>query len=107
MSLFQCENCGCVENTALSSQGHAGIFAEFFDWSKIPHLEGKRVCSACGPTHYKDGSPSAYGGGRWHEKFDRVYLPKGMFITNRVGNLEHKETGEENYTQYLLSEEEK
>ena len=25
MSLFQCENCGCVENTALALQGTKGV----------------------------------------------------------------------------------
>lgn len=100
MSLFQCEVCGCCENTALSSQGCYGIFENFFDWSYAPERRGKRLCSACAPIKYKDGEPTEYG--QWHRVFPRVFLPKGMFFTNKVGNLEHKETGSENFSQYAL-----
>ncbi|MGL4754613.1 MAG: hypothetical protein ACRCXB_19735 [Aeromonadaceae bacterium] len=99
MSLFQCENCGCCENTALSAQGFAPM-ARLFDWSSAPQLNGKLLCSACGPTHYNDGSVTKYG--KWHNAFPRVFLPKGMFITNRVGNLAHKETGEEDFRKYEI-----
>lgn len=100
MSLFQCENCGCCENTALSSQGFIGIFADFFDWSYAPERKGMKLCSACGPVKYRDGKQSEYG--RWHGKFDRVFLPKGEFFTNKVGNLEHKETGVDDFRAYAL-----
>lgn len=100
MSLFQCENCGCCENTALSSQGFNGIFADFFDWSYAPEREGMRLCSACGPVKYRDGEPSEYG--VWHGEFSRVYLPKGEFVTNDRGNLEHKETGSEDIHHFAV-----
>lgn len=100
MSLFQCENCDCVENTALSSQGFAGSFAKYFDWSYSPELEGKKLCSACGPTHYSDGEKTKYG--KWHKRFPREFLPLGMFVTNKVGNLAHKETGSEDYRPYII-----
>lgn len=74
--------------------------AKLFDWSGMPHLKGKLLCSACGPTHYNDGSQTNYG--RWHNRFPRTYLPKGMFHTNRVGNLEHNETGSTNLSLYAL-----
>lgn len=35
MSLFQCEVCGCCENTALSCQGFHWM-ADLFDWSYAP-----------------------------------------------------------------------
>lgn len=100
MSLFQCENCGCCENTALSSQGCKGWFEKAFDWSYAPERKGLLLCSACAPTHYRDGSSTRFG--EWHNVFPRVYLPKGMFFTNGVGNLEHKETGSDKYIQYAL-----
>lgn len=100
MSLFQCENCGCCENTALASQGCKGAFEEFFDWSYAPERKGLLLCSACAPTHYSDGSQTRYG--EWHKVFPRVYLPKGVFFTNRMGNLEHKETGSDKYHEYAL-----
>ena len=100
MSLFQCEVCGCGENTALSMQGCDGYAATFFDWSGFEGHKGKKLCSACAPTNYKDGKPS--GLGVWHGQFPRRYLPMGMFKTAQNGNLEHKETGEQNIDPYVL-----
>lgn len=100
MSLFQCDNCGCVENTALSSQGFIGIFEDFFDWSYAPERRGMRLCSACGPTHYSDGQLTKYG--KWHNVFSREYLPVGMFETNAKGNLSHKENGDDDYRKYII-----
>lgn len=100
MSLFQCENCGCCENTALSSQGFRHLFSDYFDWEYAPERKGRVLCSACGPVKYRDGTPTEYG--KWHNKFPRVFLPKGEFITNRVGNLEHRETGSEDYRSFAL-----
>ncbi|MBU9200273.1 hypothetical protein KTD31_02485 [Burkholderia multivorans] len=100
MSLFQCHSCGCCENTATSNQGFS-MFPESFDWSGKEALKGFRLCSACGPTRFKDGT--ATGGGKWHDVFARVFLPKGMFKTNKRGNLEHIETGSEDYRSYALA----
>lgn len=83
MSLFQCYNCGCVENTAPSSQGFAQ--PQYFDWTGIEHLAGKRICSDCGPTKYRSGNPrriSSY-------QIVRKYYPHNTLITNKVGNVEH------------------
>lgn len=99
MSLFQCENCGCCENTALASQGFVAL-SECFDWTGMEEKRGMRLCSACGPTKYADGEPTEYG--EWHGRFDRVYLPKGMFRTARNGNLEHVETGDQEYRKYAV-----
>lgn len=99
MSLFQCEVCGCCENTALSWQGFR-MFSDELDWNYAPEREGKLLCSACGPKHFKNGEPTNCG--RWHDKFERVFLPLGMFVTNCRGNLAHAETGDENYRAYAL-----
>lgn len=101
MSLFQCEKCGCVENTALSSQGFNGFFEKLYDWSYAPERKGMKLCSACGPVKYSDGEDTEYGG--WHNVFPRVYLPVGKFKTNREGNLEHVETGETDYQPYVIT----
>jgi hypothetical protein len=100
LSLFQCENCGCCENTAVSHQGCYGYFAKSLDWSEFPDREGKRVCSACAPKTFKNGEST--GLGKWHNKFKRIFLPKGMFKTNQVGNLEHVETGSERFREYEI-----
>lgn len=104
MSLFQCENCGCVENTALSCQGCIGFAESFFDWSGFEGRKGKKLCSVCGPTKMFDGTPS--GLGAWHDQFKRVMLEPGTFKTNSVGNLEHIETGDTDFKKYELASKE-
>lgn len=50
MSIFVCEECGCIENTALSSF-----------WMRNGNgRTGQALCSACDPTI-----------GRWHGMFPR------------------------------------
>lgn len=99
MSLFQCESCGCAENTALSFQG-SRPYQEGFDWTGKEELKGKMLCSACGPTHFQDGS--AVGRlGRWHGQFSRVYLELGKWHTNREGNLENA-NGDTNYWDFAI-----
>jgi hypothetical protein len=87
MSLYQCENCGCAENTALSNY-----------WWEHVYKKGKKLCSACSETGYK---PKV-----WHGQFPRVFLPKGMFETDAQGNLRHKQTGETDFRKYALPAEE-
>lgn len=101
MSLYQCEHCGCCENTALGCYWSAKVEPELFDWAGVEGRRGKYLCSACGPSKYSDGAPTKYG--KWHGQFDRVFLPMGMFKTNRIGNLEHIETGSENWRQYAIA----
>jgi hypothetical protein len=98
MSLFQCQVCGCCENTALASQGCDGYAMTFFNWTGIEDRKGKKLCSACAPTRYGDGAPTKFG--VWHGRFARVFLPMGMFRTARNGNLEHVETGDEDFRKY-------
>lgn len=100
MSLFQCQHCGCCENTALSSQGFLPL-GEYFDWSYAPDREGLLLCSVCGPVAYRDGTPTEYGG-QWHGRFPRVFLPLGQFRTASNGNLEHIETGDQDYSKYAV-----
>lgn len=91
MSLFQCYECGCRENTATCNF-----------WSNMPAecqwrgVETKpwMLCSACDPEI-----------GQWHDQFPRLYLPKGMFVTNQRGNLVHRETGDENVKAYAIEQE--
>jgi len=100
MSLFQCDNCGCVENTALAAQSYPEVFAELFDWTGIEEKKAMKLCSACGPTTYSDGTPTEYG--KWHGQFDQTFLPKGKFKTSRNGNLEHIATGDQNYSKWKV-----
>jgi hypothetical protein len=106
VSLYQCERCGCCENTALGHYWAAGHIDHLFDWTGIEDRKGLKLCSACMPTHYRDGKPLEAKGGGWHGQFPRVFLPKGKFRTSKVGNLEHIETGSENFRQFALEGEE-
>jgi hypothetical protein len=77
MSIYQCEICGCAENTALGWYWYTKNAGKQF--------EGKKLCSACAPTHYLNGL--ATGLGDWHEKFERIYYPIGTMKTDDEGNL--------------------
>jgi len=101
VSLFQCQQCGCCENTALSGQGCDGFAESFYDWTGFEDRKGKKLCSACAPTRYEDGTPTAFG--RWHGQFPRVFLPCGMFRTARNGNLEHVETGDQDFRKHAIT----
>lgn len=66
MALYVCENCHCIENTALG-QWHMrndGILPESH--------EGKALCSECAATEYADGSPAFSG--KWHGKFQKQHV---------------------------------
>ena len=101
MSLFQCGQCGCAENTALSSQGCCGFSERFFDWVGFEDRKGKMLCSACAPIRYSDGKRTDFG--VWHRQFKRVYLPMGEFRTAKNGNLERIDNGDQDFRKYALS----
>jgi len=76
MSLFQCYECGCRENTATSNFWSR----QEGPWRELPS-QPWMLCSACDPEI-----------GKWHGRFERVYLAKGEFVTDRRGNLASKES---------------
>jgi len=84
MSLFQCDNCGCKENTALACT-YSWICPEAYDWTGMETRRGQKLCSACLPTKFEDGTDSGHG--KWHGEFERVYLEKGQYHTDLQGNL--------------------
>lgn len=100
MSLFQCDVFGCIDNTACAALGFA-VMQDHFDWTDIPGKRGKMLCSACGPEKFADGKPTAYG--KWHNRFEQNFLPMHMFKTSKNGSLEHINTGDQDYSKYLIS----
>jgi hypothetical protein len=74
MSLYRCESCGCVENTA------TGFFYGREDAQWPEGYRGRALCSACGPTHACDGTPTEFG--TWHGRFARRSAI-GMLIDQR------------------------
>ncbi|WP_437881066.1 hypothetical protein [Pseudomonas sp. LRF_L74] len=88
MSLFQCYECGCRENTATCNFWSRSTG----QWRGV-QSQPWMLCSACDPDIAK-----------WHDQFPRVFLPKGMFVCNERGNLAHKDTGDENARAYSINE---
>lgn len=101
MAIYQCEWCGCKEN---STKGNLNTWhmPDMYSWAGIEDRKGMKLCSACSPIYYSDGKPCSKFNGQWHGCFERVFLPKGMFVTNGEGNLMHKETKDTNYYQYRI-----
>jgi hypothetical protein len=87
MSIFQCDKCGCAENTALVwyPRGTALDGAD---------NEPRTLCSACAPLEYPDGTATGHTG-EWHGRFPRRYYPKGAMGTGPDGNLCHRTSGRE------------
>lgn len=89
MSLYQCQRCGCIENTAC---GHyhcrtTDLFTDF-----LPGTEkGMKLCSECGPRKYASGKPTEYG--KWHNHFEKAYYPLGSLVTDNNGNIRFKDNG--------------
>jgi hypothetical protein len=75
MGLFRCEECGCVENTAL------GLWWSRNDASIWPagHV-CRALCSECAPSVFSDGKPSGYG--VWHGRFAKRSAD-GMLIDDQ------------------------
>ena len=118
MSLFQCDKCGCVENTACSDGGYMIKYLitkerkpeVYKSYKKVLGLteedEFGKYCCVCNPVWFADNRQYGIGENpnkkEWHNKFERIFLPKGEWITNKVGNLEHKITGEQDYYKYVI-----
>lgn len=81
MSLYQCEECGCIENTACGWYW----YTEHTD----PRYAGRKLCSACGPTHFSDGGRNSKCG-KWHGEFERKFYPLGTMETDEYGNIRPK-----------------
>lgn len=76
MSLFVCDECNSVENTAIGIYWGRKLL-KFADESK----NGKGLCSACAPTHFSDGSPTNLG--TWHDYFERKQWDGKREVINR------------------------
>lgn len=100
MSLFQCQWCGRVENTALSSQGYVGIVQNCFNWTEYEQRKGLKLCSHCGPFMYTNGRYVFR-----KEELSLIYLPMGQFETDNQGNLFHTESQSTDVMKYRLEPE--
>lgn len=81
MSIYQCEECGCIENSALGHY-HCRGQGMYRDKTKDP----KKLCSACGPVEFKSGEIDP-GHGKWHDRFKRRFFPKNSLYTDNEGNV--------------------
>lgn len=129
MSLFQCDRCGCLENTSCTGGYWTMKLVEDYpevaaSYRKVlglaPDEPFGAYCSVCDPAwfdarghygigprpkQYKDSMGIGDGEGKWHGKFERIFLPKGKFHTNDDGNLAHIETLDTDIDKYVLPEE--
>lgn len=97
MSLFQCEECGCVDNSATSMfnvRNNKRLTPEEF--------LGRELCCVCGPQTFASGEPISKINGEWHNLFERTFLPKGEWVEDGTGDLTHKDTGETDYLQHEI-----
>jgi len=120
MSLFQCSKCGCVENTAASDGGYLIKYLvtkeqhpeAYASYKKVLGLKDNepfgQYCCVCNPIWFDKGN---YGIGecptskQWHDRFDRMFLKKGKWITDRYGNLAHIDSGETDFKKYAKEKE--
>lgn len=77
MSLFVCDTCHAIENTATGAYWCPDLFPEPF--------KGKRLCSECSSPVFNDGSPNREGG-KWHGQFEKRIATKALL--NQMG-IEH------------------
>lgn len=77
MGVFVCDNCNCVENTALGHYWGRGTI-KFKDSSK----NGKALCSACTPKEFDDGSKDERFG-QWHGHFPKIEWDGKREVKNR------------------------
>lgn len=101
MSLFQCDKCGVIENTALAEGGHL-----MFMWRDEPEdIQAEwrnrlglkagepfgKYCCVCNPIWYT--AKGAFGRGenpnprKWHGRFPQEFHPVGTMKTDRNGNI--------------------
>ena len=69
MSLFICEKCHCIENTAFGWYWCRYIGKEPWFGSEYKDLEGKALCSECAPPQFAEGKQTGFG--KWHGRFEK------------------------------------
>lgn len=67
MSIYVCDRCHTIENSALGMFNRARAHKR---WFGDAIQEGEKLCSSCAPSHFVDGSPNRKGG-KWHDAFNR------------------------------------
>jgi len=88
MSLYQCEKCGCIENTALGFYWVRG-------WSSWPEeFKDKALCSECGPTTFSDGGKTKWG--KWHGEFTKTCCSIGTLEADGNGGMRPKRNDSSN-----------
>lgn len=97
MSLFICDNCGCVENTAFGnwwirdSNHELDVNPE----TNKPFPDGMALCSACAPDKYADGKYRHIGRDNkprvkgWHNQFARRLWDGVTEVENPMEYLEY------------------
>jgi len=61
MPIFMCEQCGCIENTAISNYWTRGDYRSERDGEQSGEVDDRALCSECDPETKK-----------WHGRFDKT-----------------------------------
>lgn len=119
MSLFQCDNCGCVENTACTGGYHmkwkddrmpADVAQSYRkELGLAADEEFGNYCCVCSPVWFTDEGEYGLGPipkdkitkedkwgdalGVWHGKFPREFWKKGTLFTDQQGNVSLRKRG--------------
>lgn len=83
MSLFVCDICGAIENTALGWYWQKDI--KTWRW-KDAAKNGKGLCSECTPTEFADGSLNDMGG-TWHGQFPKRVATETLLLEIGLKNF--------------------
>lgn len=90
MSIFQCEKCGCLENTTrgLYHTRNMDLYSNYQEGTE----KGMKLCACCAPLNYSDGVKTEFG--QWHGRFSRVFYKVNSLYTDGEGNVRNKDTDE-------------
>lgn len=79
MSMFVCDECGCIDNSALGGNWH-----NRFQNTKlfIGIKDNVALCAACTPATFKSGAPTK-AGGVWHNQFPQKPWDGKAIVSNR------------------------
>jgi hypothetical protein len=99
MAMYICENCGCVENTALGNWWVRDTNNRLAvnPVTNKPFPNGMALCSACAPDKfvdgkyrhiYRDNKPRTQG---WHNQFNRQLWDGSTKVENPMDYTEYNQ----------------
>lgn len=89
MSIFICEKCKCVDNTAISEYWaltNKFLYKDYIFQDDLKQYIGKPLCSECAKIVFdKTGNNGKVVSGKWHDKFE-----KKLATLDQIKSVEYK-----------------